>query len=960
MADELAVVIKTKLEIDEQQLHADIGQLEKNGIKIPVEADSKSFNDSIGALQKNPPQINVQINADQIVETLRSKLQSAKFNINVNTNAIAQDISRATEAATKRAAKKNGQSSGTIALGVNVDEIAGAQKYVDRLVAKAKEFESSFTDATAKITSTDIAYKPLEKMWQATVKYEDSIGRTTAMMFSMNEGMEEINVSQLKLTENAKRQRQEIEKTLDFISKHESAYSDLFSKAFDQKNKLTDDEGLLDDFGYTAMSSLLDYQDKINEVKERGAAITEEQKRELETLRKNAGRTIKEQQDAKWGATDFAAKDITKEIEIEYAKLQSFIQKYSKMDGFDVPSFNDLQSLSSQINPSGSDSLIRSIDDLNKWRAEVKLAKAEFDNFTQSFGGRGVNLSLNIDDQISSIDHILSNERIASGNTDGVNSLRKELQSIRTEYDILKKSLDSETLFPHDLESKVQTFDDLDQRLTSASKSAKLFNDSLSSNASLAKADAQIEKLKNDLNTLEVNWSKALEIPELKADINSLHAALDSADAISLPNVQKQFTELRAKIKAAGADCKSFGSQLVDAFNQIKSYFSVAEIFQYVRQGVSEMVDAVKEVDSAMIELRKVTDLSESGYDQFTKDAAGRAKVIGTDLVDYIAGTADFARLGYNTVDAQTLSESTNILYKVGDGLTNIEQASDAVIASMAAYGLKVSDVTSIVDKFNEVSNKTSIDTAGLTEAVTRSASALAVSGLDLDKSLALIVAGNEVTRDAAATGTALKSLSLRIRGAESDLKDMGEETDDYVKSTSKLRSELKALTGVDIMIDDSQFKDLYDIMDEISNVYDSLADIDKANVTEILFGKQRASVGASILLNFDKAEEALYAAQNSTGSAMTEHERWAQSIEAAEQRAIAAFQEFSITVVNSELIKGVYDTGAGILGFLTNIIEKLGAIPALAATVAGALSFKNIGISKMNMPYPTRRSAVA
>lgn len=114
------------------------------------------------------------------------------------------------------------------------------------------------------------------------------------------------------------------------------------------------------------------------------------------------------------------------------------------------------------------------------------------------------------------------------------------------------------------------------------------------------------------------------------------------------------------------------------------------------------------------------------------------------------------------------------------------------------------------------------------------------------------------------------------------------------------------------------------------------------------------------MLLNFDKAEKALYAAQNSTGSAMAEHARWAQSIEAAEQRAATAFQEFSVTVMNSELVKGVYDAGAGILGFLTNIIEKLGAIPALAAAVAGALSFKNYGISKMNMPYPTHRSAVA
>ena len=73
---------------------------------------------------------------------------------------------------------------------------------------------------------------------------------------------------------------------------------------------------------------------------------------------------------------------------------------------------------------------------------------------------------------------------------------------------------------------------------------------------------------------------------------------------------------------------------------------------------------------------------------------------------------------------------------------------------------------------------------------------------------------------------------------AKTELQDAGEEVDEYVNSTSKMREELKALTGVDIMIDDANFKDLYQIMSELSVAYEKLADIDKANVTEILFGK--------------------------------------------------------------------------------------------------------------------------
>lgn len=181
----------------------------------------------------------------------------------------------------------------------------------------------------------------------------------------------------------------------------------------------------------------------------------------------------------------------------------------------------------------------------------------------------------------------------------------------------------------------------------------------------------------------------------------------------------------------------------------------------------------------------------------------------------------------------------------------------------------------------------------------------------------------------------------------------MGDEVDEYVNSTSKLRAEIKALTGVDIMIDDSQFKDLYDIMEEISEVYDKLADVDKANVTEILFGKNRASVGASILQNFEEAQKTLDIAQDSVGSAMTEHERWMQSIEAAEAKASAAFEELSSKIMASDIVKFFYDAKAGVSEFFSSIIDLSGsALPLVASLGSALLSLKsNFGISKVNMP---------
>ena len=52
---------------------------------------------------------------------------------------------------------------------------------------------------------------------------------------------------------------------------------------------------------------------------------------------------------------------------------------------------------------------------------------------------------------------------------------------------------------------------------------------------------------------------------------------------------------------------------------------------------------------------------------------------------------------------------------------------------------------------------------------------------------------------------------------AKTELEDMGESTDGMAESSSKMKDNLLALTGVNIMKDDTTFKSTYQILDEIS-----------------------------------------------------------------------------------------------------------------------------------------------
>lgn len=116
---------------------------------------------------------------------------------------------------------------------------------------------------------------------------------------------------------------------------------------------------------------------------------------------------------------------------------------------------------------------------------------------------------------------------------------------------------------------------------------------------------------------------------------------------------------------------------------------------------------------------------------------------------------------------------------------------------------------------------------------------------------------------------------------AKTELEEAGLETEGMVESTSKLRSEIMALTGVDIMDGANQFKSTYQIMEELAGKWQDLSDIQQATVTELIAGKRQGNIVSSLMNNFDIAEEALETSLNSAGSAMKEHEKWQQSLEA-------------------------------------------------------------------------------
>ena len=295
-----------------------------------------------------------------------------------------------------------------------------------------------------------------------------------------------------------------------------------------------------------------------------------------------------------------------------------------------------------------------------------------------------------------------------------------------------------------------------------------------------------------------------------------------------------QVRDLDHGVTKAGGSVKTFTT----FFDGIKR--KLKEVSQYVMgsspvyQLIAELrkgIQYVREIDLALTELKKVTDETDETYDKFLKTAAKTGEKLGSTISAVTEATATFAKLGYNIEQASEMAEAALVYKNVGDGIASAEDAADSIISTLKGFGMEAFEAMEIVDRFNEVGNRFAITSKGIGEALRLSASALNEGGNSLDESIALITAANEVVNDPSSVGTALKTLTLRLRGSKTELEEMGEDVSDMATTTSQLQAKLLALTGgkVDIMLDANTFKNSTQILREMAEAWEDMTDIQRA-----------------------------------------------------------------------------------------------------------------------------------
>ena len=454
-------------------------------------------------------------------------------------------------------------------------------------------------------------------------------------------------------------------------------------------------------------------------------------------------------------------------------------------------------------------------------------------------------------------------------------------------------------------------------------------------------------KLSTDIQNWLSKNSRASK--EAKESLNAYYRELSNGrvSVDRLNYIEKELKDIDTVQRGLGKLGKNLKDQFKEAGASFTQWLSVSSGIMALVYQLQKIPKEVIVVNKAMVELTKVSDASSSDITKYFDEAADSAKRYGSTVSDMINATADWSRLGYNLPDAKKLAEVATLYTNVGDGI-DMSTANESLISTLQGFKMTADEAIHVIDAFNEVANTEAINSAGIGEALQRSASSMYAAGNTLEETIGLVTAANAVVQDPDSIGTAYKTISMRIRGAKTEMEELGLETDGMVESTATLQEEIMALSGVDIMKDKDTFKSTYQILDELAVKWQDLTDIQQASITELIAGKRQGNIVSALMSNFDTARRATETAVNSTGSALKEQEEYEKGIEYSLKRLEASFQEFANHILDSSFIKGIVDFGNSAINVIDKITSKLGSLGTIGLGAGLFTSIKNVGMAEL------------
>lgn len=361
-------------------------------------------------------------------------------------------------------------------------------------------------------------------------------------------------------------------------------------------------------------------------------------------------------------------------------------------------------------------------------------------------------------------------------------------------------------------------------------------------------------------------------------------------------------------------------------------------------QALTQVYQNVVELDKAVVNLQVATGYSREQTQALISEYSQYAKELGATTTQVAEASDTWLRQGYSIEQSNALIKDSMMLSKLGQ--MDSADATNSLTSAMRGYQMSVQDVTGIVDRLVKVDMSAAVSSSFIATAMSETATSADLAGISMDQLIGYIATIGSTTQDSAeSVGNSLKTMFARMGNIKQGLL----EDPETGESLSGVESSLSGV-GIKLRDSNSEFRNFGDVLNEVAGKWDSYSSVQKRALSVSFAGTRQQEKFLVLMQHYN---EALGYTKESTEAAGTAIDKFSntylKSVEAAQDRATASFENFSNTVLNSDLVAGAFNTGSGLLDFLTKVIDfGDGAIVKIGLLIAAVKVLDALSVGKI------------
>ena len=380
---------------------------------------------------------------------------------------------------------------------------------------------------------------------------------------------------------------------------------------------------------------------------------------------------------------------------------------------------------------------------------------------------------------------------------------------------------------------------------------------------------------------------------------------------------------LNGEMTELARSTQSMSQQLGDLQQSTQYFFSLRNMINLLKRGISDAVQTVKELDKAMTETAVVTDFSVGDMWAKLPEYTANANKLGATIQDMYESTTLYYQQGLNTQQSMAIATETMKMARIA-GL-EAKDATDMMTAALRGFNMELNETSAerINDVYSNLAAKTASDTEEIGKAMQRTASIAHSAGMSFEGTAAFLAQAVETTREPAENiGTAMKTIVARFQEMKKNPLEITEVDGEEV-SYNKVDEALQSI-GVSLKDTNGQFRELDKVFLDISKRWDSLSQTQQRYIATIAAGSRQQSRFIAMMGDYDRTVELMSYANDSAGASQEQFNKTLDSLEAKINKFQNAWDQFLMGIMNDSWVKGLVDAGTTILKTVNGIIDAL------------------------------------